>query len=57
MTNAGYSAFLFEDMADETFELLRKLASCLHQSNADAILLEAFNDEELQNSVITHLKV
>lgn len=57
MTTAGYDAFLFEDMADETFDLLRKLASSLHASNADALLIEAFNNEELQNSVITHLKV
>ena len=54
---AGYDAMLYEDFADETFELLRKVASAVQTGTAEDVLLETFNDETLQNYVITHLKV
>lgn len=48
---------LYEDFTDETFELLRKLAAAAQTGTAEDVLLDAFNDETLQNYVMTHLKV
>ena len=48
---------LYEDFADEMFGLMRKVANALQEGNAEAVLLESFNDETLQNFIITHLKV
>lgn len=54
---AGFEPLLYEDFADEAFELLRKVSSALPEGNADVVLHEAFNDESLQNYIITYLKV
>ncbi|KAK4539840.1 hypothetical protein LTR36_010301 [Oleoguttula mirabilis] len=53
---AGFDSLLYEDFADEAFDLLRKVANALPAGNADVILHEAFNDEDLQNYIITYLK-
>ena len=57
MSAAGFDSYMFEDIADVTYELLRKVASALQTGNAEDVVLEAFNDEETQNYVMTHLKV
>lgn len=54
---AGFEPMLYEDFADEMFGLLRKVASSVQDGSAEEVLLESFNDEMLQNYVITHLKV
>lgn len=54
---AGFDPMLYEDFADETFDLLRKVAQATQAGNAEAVLLEAFNDDTLQNFIMTHLKV
>ena len=54
---AGFEPYLYEDFADETFDLMRRLMQTLQTGNGDEILLEAFNDDMLQNSIITHLRV
>lgn len=53
---AGYSQFIWEDFADEIYALLRKCMSA-DASNSEAFLLEHFNNEEIQNQIITYLKV
>lgn len=53
---AGYSQFIWEDFADEIYALLRKCMSA-DASNSEAFLLENFNNEEIQNQIITYLKV
>ena len=53
---AGYSQFIWEDFADEIYALLRKCMSA-DSSNSEAFLLEYFNNEEIQNQIITYLKV
>lgn len=56
LNNAGYDPMLYEDFAEETFDLLRRLATANPADNAESILLETFNNEETQNYIITHLK-
>jgi hypothetical protein len=57
LTAAGYEAWLYEDYADEVFDLTRRLATALDEGIGDAALFEAFNNEDVQNSVITYFKV
>lgn len=57
LNSAGFDPLLYEDFADEAYELLRKVSNALPAGNADAVLHEAFNDDTLQNYIITHLKV
>ncbi|CAD0084358.1 unnamed protein product [Aureobasidium vineae] len=52
---AGYSQFIWEDFADDIYALLRKCMSA-DSSNSEAFLLEYFNNEEIQNQIITYLK-
>lgn len=57
VTSAGIDLMLFEDFADEAYDLLRKCRDTLNTANAETALIEAFNDESLQNYIITYLKV
>ncbi|KAK5159123.1 hypothetical protein LTR04_005109 [Oleoguttula sp. CCFEE 6159] len=54
---AGYKKEVYEDFEDETFELLQRTAESLQTSDPGTTLLHSFNDESIQNSIITHLKV
>lgn len=54
---AGFEAYLYEDFAEELFELMRELGAALGKGDGDALLHEKFNDESIQNCVITHMKV
>ena len=54
---AGFESYLYEDFADELFETMRKVANGLHDGTAEDILLESFNDETVQNYIITHFRV
>ncbi|TKA71516.1 hypothetical protein B0A55_06112 [Friedmanniomyces simplex] len=53
---AGFDSFLYEDFADEALDLLRKVATAMHTGSASEVLHEAFNDDMVQNYVITYLK-
>lgn len=55
LNQIGFQQDMYEDFADETLGLLRKL-STLPPSD-EAPLLEAFNDMMSSMSIITHLKV
>ncbi len=48
---------LYEDFADESYALLRKLMTGLQDGTAESVLFEAFNDDNLQNYIITHMRV
>lgn len=54
---AGFDVDIFEDFANETYDLLKKLPQVLNVGNAEDVLLETFNDESVQNYIITHLRV
>lgn len=56
-TAAGYDPSMIEDFADELYDVVKKTAASMQTVNAEATLLETFNDEGLQNSVITYLRV
>lgn len=55
--NAGGDPSLLEDFVQPTYELLRSTMANIGTPYAEASLLEAFNDEELQAGLITHLRV
>lgn len=57
LNEAGYDALLYEDFADSMFDTLRKVHNALQTGDAETILHEDFNDEALQNYIITYLKV
>ncbi|KAK5117486.1 hypothetical protein LTR85_008871 [Meristemomyces frigidus] len=54
---AGFDSTVYEEFADEAFDLLRKVANALPAGNADVILHETFNDDTLQNYIIMYLKL
>lgn len=54
---AGFEPIIYEDFANETFDLLRKIPQAMQTGNVEEVLLEAFNDGIIQNCVMTHLKV
>ncbi|KAK7607439.1 peptidase C65 Otubain-domain-containing protein [Phyllosticta paracitricarpa] len=56
LNQVGFQADMYEDFAEETFALLRKLSSNAHATD-DSVLLDAFNDEIVSQSIITHLKL
>lgn len=50
---------MYDDFADETYDLLKKLADAVAvaSGNAEEILSATFQDEGIQNYIITHLRV
>ena len=54
---AGYDRFMYEDFADELFTLIRRVKDGLLHGTAEDILIESFNEDMVQNYVITHIKV
>lgn len=54
---AGWDWSMVEDFADEMFDLLRKMSASLQTGDSESTLVDAFNDEGLQNSIITYLRV
>ena len=54
---AGWNALLYEDFADEAFDLLREVAGAMHTDTASDVLVAAFNDEMRQNYIITYVRV
>lgn len=58
MSQAGFSMDLVEDFADETLDLLREITSAVGEGrDAASVLLEKFNDDMVQNYIISHLRV
>lgn len=57
MSAAGFDTMLYKDFEDEFLDLMRKVASALQDGTAETVLLEAFNDDMLQNYIITHFRV
>jgi ubiquitin thioesterase protein OTUB1 len=57
LNSAGFQPYLYEDFADAVFTLIRSIAGAINEGNGDEILMDAFNDESVQNYVITHFKV
>ncbi|KAK0253740.1 hypothetical protein LTS09_011318 [Friedmanniomyces endolithicus] len=53
---AGFDSFIYEDFADEAFNLLREVANAMHTGNASEVLHNAFNDDMVQNYLITYFK-
>jgi ubiquitin thioesterase protein OTUB1 len=58
-TVGGFQEWLFEDMVDETINLLRGLADALQGSPRDAenLLLQRFNNPEVSNAIVYHLRL
>ncbi|EMC98024.1 hypothetical protein BAUCODRAFT_410942 [Baudoinia panamericana UAMH 10762] len=56
-TAAGIDSMVYEDFADEALGLLRRIYDAAHTGDATEILFEAFNDETVQNYIITYLKL
>lgn len=61
---AGFQFELYEDFAEELYDLLRKTAASLPPpdngnptTDVKAIVLAAFNDESIQASIITFLRI
>ena len=48
---------VYEDFVNETLDLMGQLSQSLTKTDAETTLLTLFNDETVQNYIITHLKV
>lgn len=57
LNQAGFQPYLYEDFADELFNVIRSIANAINEGNGDEVLLNAFNDDVIQNYIITHFKV
>ena len=57
VNQAGFDVSMYDDFADETYELLKKLPDAVAVGNAEEVLSETFKDEGIQNYIITHLRV
>ncbi|KAF2720344.1 cysteine proteinase [Polychaeton citri CBS 116435] len=53
---AGFDQYLYEDFADEVFDLIRRLGTALAANNAEQTLEEALNDDNVSMCIITHLR-
>src|SRR4051794_12718479 len=54
LNDAGFQEHLYEDFAEDTFDLLRETAAA---NDGGASLLQTFNDPHRSMSIITYLKV
>jgi ubiquitin thioesterase protein OTUB1 len=57
LNEVGYQEHIYEDWAEDTFDLLRETASAVDANDDGAALLRAFNDDNRSRSIITYLKV
>jgi ubiquitin thioesterase protein OTUB1 len=58
MTVGGYEAMTFEDLAEETFELLREVSGMLaSQEHALAHVTQKFNEQVVSDSIVYHLRM
>lgn len=58
-TAGGFESWLFEDMVEETTDLLKAMAELVETSPQDAeeLLRERFNNPETSNSIVYHLRL
>ncbi|KAK5656367.1 hypothetical protein OQA88_4747 [Cercophora sp. LCS_1] len=57
-TVGGLSPFLFQDMAEETIELMGRLSNLIgNREQAMTELLASFNNPEIANSILYHLRL
>lgn len=59
-TWCGHQEWIFEDMRQEVLSLLADLAAIVHlgpQSDADSLILQRFNDEEISNAIIYYFRL
>lgn len=58
LISVGYDSLLFEDMVEETINLLKDISARMpDQNSAMAILADRFNDRECSNAIIYHLRL
>lgn len=55
MTSSGLQDYLFEDFATQTYDLFTQMSTM--PNFTPEMLLERFNNQEVSDSIITHLKV
>jgi ubiquitin thioesterase protein OTUB1 len=55
----GFEAWMFEDMVEETTNLLRDMAASIESSpqTAEELLIQRFNNPEISNSIIYHFRL
>lgn len=58
-TVGGFEAWLFEDMVEETTNLLKDMASLIQTSPQEAaeLLTERFNNPEVSNAIVYHFRL
>lgn len=56
LNQVGFQEYLYEQFAEETYELLRETAASIGLSDGGALLLAAFNDDNRSKSIITYFK-
>ncbi len=57
LNRAGFQSHLYEDYVDVTLDLLGELADLVPSSTAESTLWERFNDADVSNAIIAHLRV
>jgi hypothetical protein len=59
LNSVGFVQDIYEDFADQAFELLQTLAASVRamDGRADRILLETFNDYAISMAIVTYFKV
>jgi ubiquitin thioesterase protein OTUB1 len=57
IVSSGVPLDIFEDFAQETFELLEKCADSVPTVRDDTAILGPFNSEDVSSSIITHFRV
>jgi len=58
-TVGGFEAWLFEDMAEESINMLKDIASSMEdptQNTAD-LILDRFNDQSISDAIVYHLRL
>jgi ubiquitin thioesterase protein OTUB1 len=56
LNQVGFQEYLYEQFAEDTYELLRDTAATIGLANGGALLLAAFNDDTRSKSIITYFK-
>jgi hypothetical protein len=57
MDSVGIQSYIYEDMAEETFNVFRTLSSGTISLTNDSALVTIFNDPNVSDSIVTHFKV
>ncbi|KAH6724785.1 peptidase C65 Otubain-domain-containing protein [Leptodontidium sp. 2 PMI_412] len=59
ITVGGFDSWMFEDMVEETTDLLKCIADLVETSprEAENLLLERFNNKEISNAIVYHFRL